>query len=101
MFKAALKDWVRSILVVSLLAIGPRVFAQVGCATLNWTASTDTNVVGYKVYYGVETRVYTNSIDEGDVTNATVCGLITGTTYYFAVTAYDSFGLESDYSNEI
>jgi len=52
-----------------------RVFGQ-GSVTLVWTADSDTNVVGYRVYYGVASRVYTNSIDVGDVTNATVTGLV-------------------------
>ena len=101
MFKAALTGWISRIAIVSILAFGARATAQTSCVTLSWAASTDTNVVGYNVYYGVESRVYTNSIDEGNVTTATICGLDIGTTYYFAVTAYDSFGLESDYSNEI
>jgi hypothetical protein len=37
----------------------------------------------------------------GNVTRATVNGLQAGLTYYFAVTATNSAGLESDYSNEV
>jgi len=37
----------------------------------------------------------------GNSTNVTVSGLVQGTNYFFAVTAYDSSGLESDYSNEM
>jgi hypothetical protein len=39
-------------------------------------------------------------MDVGNVTNATVTGLAADTTYYFAATAYDVYGNESDYSNE-
>jgi hypothetical protein len=57
--------------------------------------------VGYKVYYGVASRTYTNIVDVGDVTNTTISGLVEGTTYYFAVTAYNILGMESDYSAEV
>src|SRR6266481_7779941 len=69
--------------------------------TLVWNPSPGTNVAGYNVYYGVASRTYTNKVNVGNVTNATISGLIVGTTYYFAVTAYDTYGLESDYSTEI
>ena len=69
--------------------------------TLAWDASPDTHVVGYNLYYGVASGTYTTEINVGTVTSATVTGLTAGVTYYFAVTAYDSFGQESDYSSEI
>ncbi|MFO1477825.1 MAG: Ig-like domain-containing protein [Verrucomicrobiota bacterium] len=68
--------------------------------TLAWDASSDTNVVGYRVYYGVASRTYTNMVDVGNTTTATITNLADGTTYYFAATAYNGVGLESDYSNE-
>jgi Bacterial Ig domain/Fibronectin type III domain len=58
-------------------------------------------IVGYKVYQGATSRVYTNSINVGNTNQATVSGLATGRTYYFAATAYNSMGIESDYSSEI
>src|SRR5262249_48873477 len=58
-------------------------------------------VAGYKVYQGGTSGIYTNSINVGNVTQATVSGMIVGRTYYFAATAYNSLGIESDYSSEI
>jgi Bacterial Ig domain len=58
-------------------------------------------VAGYKLYQGGASRVYTNSVNAGSATQATVSGLIVGRTYYFAATAYNSSGIESDYSSEI
>jgi len=68
--------------------------------TLAWDANTETNLGGYKVYYGSASRAYGAPIDVGKVTTYTVTGLGTGT-YYFAVTAYDTSGNESGYSNEV
>ena len=68
--------------------------------TLTWSPSTDSNVAGYKIYYGVASGIYTNSINVGNATNATISGLAAGVTYYFAATTYDTFGQESGYSNE-
>ncbi len=76
-------------------------------ATFSWLPNSETNLAGYKVYYGISSRNYTNVIDAGlpapvnGRIQATVDNLIEGETYYFAATAYDSNGLESDYSIEI
>jgi hypothetical protein len=68
--------------------------------TLAWNSSPDTNVAGYNVYYGVASRSYTNMVNVGNSTNATISGLVEGATYYFAATAYNLLGLESDFSDE-
>jgi hypothetical protein len=72
-----------------------------GSVTLAWNQSTDSTVVGYKAYYGVASRTYTNNIDVGNATNATISGLVEGATYYFATTAYNTLGLESGFSSEV
>jgi hypothetical protein len=46
-------------------------------------------------------RTYTNMMDVGTNLTATVTNLVFGPTYYFAATAYDTNGLESDYSGEV
>src|ERR1035438_5712241 len=68
--------------------------------TLAWNSSTGANIAGYKIYYGARRGTSCKSVDVGNVTNATISSLISGTTYYFAATAYDTFALESDYSTE-
>jgi hypothetical protein len=67
---------------------------------LAWNASLDPNVIGYRIYSGVASDTYTNKVDVGNVTNTTIPSLVAGVTYYFAATAYDSFGQESGFSNE-
>jgi hypothetical protein len=69
--------------------------------TLAWNPITDGNVAGYNVYYGTASQVYTMKIPAGNSTSVIVPGLTGGKRYYFAVTAYDTSDLESDYSSEI
>jgi hypothetical protein len=69
--------------------------------TLAWEPSSEGEIVNYNIYYGVACRNYTDSVSAGTATKATISGLMEGTTYYFAVTASNSMGLESDFSDEI
>ena len=82
----------------------PSVPSGTGTATLAWSAPTTnvdgtplTTLAGYKVYYGTTPGVYT-SIVAGDVSTYQVVGLANGQTYYFTVTAYDTYGIESDFA---
>lgn len=69
--------------------------------TLTFDPSTSPEVTGYKVYYGTASRVYDHTLDIGNATQHEITGLEPDTTYYFAVTAYDASGNESDYSEEL
>jgi hypothetical protein len=79
---------------------------QSSSVTLAWdanAATTDpgTNTVGYRVYIGPSSGDYTQSIDVGNSTTATVSGLTSGSTYYFAVIAYSAEASASSPSNEV
>jgi hypothetical protein len=76
---------------------------QVVNVRLTWDVSPDLNVTGYKVYWGVSTGNYTNSVNSVGRTNvfSTCSNLVANTTYYFAATAYNVTGLESLFSNEV
>ena len=91
--------WFLAIL-VGFAAPGERAWGDQS-VSLTWDASPTIDVVGYVVHYGGASRAYTNSLDVGDTTMATVGGLRDGAAYFFAVTAYDSIGLGSEPSNEI
>jgi YHS domain-containing protein len=69
--------------------------------TLAWDPSPDGAIVGYRLYDGVASGTYTNVIDARNATSATVSNLVNGVTYFFAVTACDRNGQESDFSDEI
>ena len=68
---------------------------------LGWDAAQNQEVVGYDLYYGTNSGKYTNNILTGNVTTATVTGLASGITYYFAITSVDAEGDESPFSSEI
>src|SRR5271169_6560987 len=97
--------------VLLLLAFAGIVFqpgnACAGSATLAWTAPTTntdgtplTDLAGYKVYYGTASGNYTQNTDVGNVTTYSVPNL-NGGTYYFALTAYDTEGMQSTYSTQV
>ena len=69
--------------------------------TLAWDPNTESDLSGYKIYYGVETGNYEYSIDVGDTTSYQVAGLVENQTIYFVATAYDVNGNESEYSKEV
>jgi hypothetical protein len=69
--------------------------------TLAWDGSTSPDVTGFRIHYGPNSRGYTNSVTVGNLTSGTVAGLVSGETYYLAVTAYTAAGLESEYSAEV
>jgi fibronectin type 3 domain-containing protein len=71
--------------------------------TLSWTANTESNLAGYKVYAGTRTGVYDDGNspqDVGNVTSATFTPAHDSTRFY-AVTAYDTEALESEHSDEV
>ena len=68
--------------------------------TLSWTAVAEPSVLGYKLYYGTMSRQYDSHVDVGPDVSYTVNGLTPGTTYFFAVSAYNSGG-ESGLSQEV
>ncbi len=88
----------RKLCLVLLLCAGS---ASAATVTLAWDPSPGTNVAGYHIYYGSASGSYTNTVDAGACLTITVTNLGLCTTYFFAATAYDSNGLESDFSNEI
>lgn len=85
---------------VAVFVLASGTAKAISSVNLQWDGNPDPTVTGYNVYYGSATRSYTNQLSVGDTTNATVSGLVEGNTYYFAVTAYDAFGDESDFSGE-
>ena len=69
--------------------------------TLAWTPNGEPDLAGYKIYYGTESGDYDFVIDVWNATSYTVRYLAPETRYYFALTAHDIWGNESDFSGEV
>ena len=72
-------------------------------ATLTWTPSIDVDLAGYKIYRSTASGTYgaaLATVPAGTVTYQAT-GLTPNTTYFFVVTAYDTAGNESLFSNEV
>src|SRR5881296_2834941 len=74
-------------------------------ASLAWDSVTAPTLSGYRVYFGTAPGTYLQSLGQGisvgNATAYTLTGLASGSQYYFAVTAFDTLGVESLYSNEV
>ncbi|NKE71371.1 fibronectin type III domain-containing protein [Candidatus Manganitrophus noduliformans] len=86
------------VFIFSFLFFSMTVFA--GDATLTWSANAESDLAGYRVYFGTASRTYGPSINVGKTTSYTLTGLA-NQTYFFAVTAYDTAGNESSFSAEV
>ena len=72
-------------------------------ATLEWDPVDDPDLWGYRVYHAPQDGIYPprgSGIYVGNSSTYILTGLESGTRYSFRVTAVDSSGNESDYSNE-
>ena len=76
-------------------------FALAAQVRLAWDPNTESDVAGYKIYYGTSPQSYTGSVDVGNVTSYTLTGLKKGETCYVTVTAYNTSGSESGYSSGV
>ena len=72
-----------------------------GRSDLAWDPVPEPGVAGYNLHYGTERGVYTVLHDVGKTNEAVLSELTPGQTYYCAVTAYDTLGVESDFSDEL
>lgn len=64
-----------------------------------WDPNLETNIGGYNCYYGIVGSGMTNVLSARMNTQQTVAGLQPRTEYWFYVTAYNVYGLESDPSS--
>ncbi|HVO74519.1 MAG TPA: LamG-like jellyroll fold domain-containing protein, partial [Ignavibacteriaceae bacterium] len=72
--------------------------------TLKWYKNTEPDLLRYRIYYGTNpnlTSLLDSSLSDANDTAKVISGLIPGTVYYFRITAVDSAGRESGFSNEI
>jgi hypothetical protein len=69
-------------------------------AMVTWAPNGEPDLVGYKLYIGTASVVYSQTIDVRKVTSYAIA-LPKGVTYFFCITAYDSSGHENEQSAEL
>ena len=98
------------ILMAGWAQAAPTQTASVRLAWDNPSTNTDgsqlTDLAGVKVYYGTTSSNYTQTVDvpggqPGGTGTLLVTNLALSTRFYFAATAYNTAGYESDYSVEL
>ena len=95
-----MKTWIINLVACMAVALAGVCLARGETVTLAWDASASTNVAGYRVYYGTNSRAYCCMTNAGLVLTQAVV-LPRGGRWFFAATAYDTNGLESDFSSEV
>lgn len=109
--------WIKIIALV--LALSVLNICRIEAATLlSWNSPTKNtdgsildNLKNFKIYWGTASKIYANSqvapacvdcpIPTGTQANVSCLALEPGNTYYFAVTAINSYGDESAHSSEV
>jgi hypothetical protein len=83
------------------LSVAPSTFAtETATVVLVWNANTESDLAGYRVHYGTASAPYSSLVTVSSPT-ATISNLTNGYTYTFAVTAYNTAGAESLFSDPV
>ena len=69
--------------------------------SLEWDPNPEPDLAGYRIYCGINSGEYVRVVDVGNTNSTTIPNLVSGSTYYFAATAYNYMGYESGFSTEI
>ncbi len=106
-----MKKIIQLFILAFILIYAHTVFATTN-VNLAWNPNSESDLAGYKIYYGNSSGNYNTNIDVGNQTSYSITpegtgegsltniGLIEGQIYYFALTAYDTSDNESGYSTE-
>jgi hypothetical protein len=88
----------RMVLGCLLLAVMPVMAANL---KITWQPNSEPDLAGYFIYYGVQTGFYNHRLAVGRQTEYTIRNLKPGAMYFIAVTAVDTAGNESAFSEQI
>ena len=72
---------------------------QVGAVSLTWDTNTESDLAGYRVYRGDVSGTYSMVLDVGNQTYYN--DIVSDGVYFWVITAYDTSGNESGFSNEV
>jgi len=87
-------------LLLAMVLLTARPLAAEEDVTLAWNRNEEADIAGYKVYYGMRSGQYDFAVEAFLDTSFTFTELDSAR-YYFAVTALDTAGNESGFSEEI
>jgi len=93
---------IRDLILAFIVAIGLLITFSLALSAeirLAWDQSPDTEIAGYKLYYGRASGQYDAAINIGNNSSYTL--IVPKGRYFIALTAYDNTGNESDFSNEV
>jgi len=106
-----LNRWLLLTTLVLVLFLGLPLTGRAMTVALQWDANVEDDLAGYKVYYktdmsassfdGVGAVEGASPLDVQNQTSAVISGLDPNQNYTFAVTAYNTSGAESGYSNTV
>lgn len=91
-----IKSIVIAIFIVALYAVA----AGAAQIQVTWNANTESDLAGYKVYFGTAPGQYSTPVTV-TAPSYTFQGATDKTTYYVAVSAFDTSGNESALSDEV
>jgi hypothetical protein len=95
-----MRTWIINLVACVAVALAGAGLVRGQTVTLAWDASASRGVAGYRVYYGTNSRAYFGMTNAGLVLTQAVVLPHRGR-WVFAATAYDTNGLESDFSSEV
>jgi len=72
-----------------------------GTLVITWIPNAESDLAGYKIYFGTQSHHYTDVIDVGNVDSYEFDFLTDSVQYYFALSAYDHWNNESSLSLEV
>lgn len=94
--------WIKFASAIAPLLVGAVSFCDAGqSVTLTWDRNPEQDIANYRLYYGTQSGRPSQSLGVGNVTTATITNLNDGTTYFFAIAAVNTVGLEGPLSNEV
>jgi hypothetical protein len=84
-----------------IFLIFPCILYPQSAALVSWNQNSEPDLAGYKVYHGTRSRCYSQNVNAGNVTQYRYGNLEKERWHFFTVTAYDTAGNESNYSEEV
>jgi hypothetical protein len=86
---------------LALLLVVLSTHAFAATITFGWDPIPDSDLAGYRLYYGYTSGQYSVHVDVGKSTTAALSDMDDAQIYFFAMAAYDTAGNQSGFSNEI